>query len=108
MTWVKGQSGNPGGRQNGTRVRITEAFLRDLEEAWREYGPNAIREMATETPGDFVKIAANLLPRDVQIGASESLTDFLKELHAIRTGASLGASSEEPASLRDGPVEGHA
>lgn len=108
MTWSKGQSGNPGGRQSGTRVRITEAFLRDLEDAWRQHGPSAIKSMATDTPGDFVKVAANLLPRDVQIGAADSLVDMLKELNAIRTGAILGESGEESAGLRDGPVEGHA
>lgn len=108
MPWVKGQSGNPIGRQVGIRTRITEALLRDLEVGWREDGPAAIKKMATEHPSDFVKVMASLLPRDINI-TSDAFVDALKELNALR-GPTLDAIvvqvSDEPLGIRDGTAEG--
>ena len=68
MPFKPGQSGNPLGRQRGTRIRITEAFLNDFFDAWRQSGVKALRRLATYQPDKFCALAASLLPRKFEIG----------------------------------------
>ena len=62
----KGQSGNPAGRQKGSRNVLEENMLRDLCEAWQEYGAEAITAVLADNPADFLKICASLLPKQIQ------------------------------------------
>lgn len=108
MTYQPGETGNPRGRPRGSRDRITQAFLNDMEDAWRKDGADAIKRMAADHPVDFVKVVASLLPRDINI-TSDAFVDALKELHALRAGPILDAIvdqvSVEPLGIRDGTVE---
>jgi hypothetical protein len=36
--WQPGQSGNPKGRQKGSRNRLCEQFLQDFYETWQAHG----------------------------------------------------------------------
>jgi hypothetical protein len=65
--WKPGQSGNPKGRPKGSRDKINEAFLRDMVAAWEKHGIEAIEKVAKADPTNFVKIAASLLPKDVNV-----------------------------------------
>ena len=56
-----GQSGNPNGRPKGSRNKFSEEFLDDFREVWAEEGSNAIKTMAKDRPGDFVRVAAMLV-----------------------------------------------
>ena len=64
-----------GGRVKGSRNKISEAFLKDLAAEWEVSGPDALKVMAKEEPGNFVKVVAALLPREFEISDSR-----LKEL----------------------------
>ncbi len=63
--WKKGESGNPAGRQIGSRNRLKEAFLNDLCAAWGKYGSAAIEKVAQDDASTFLRIVANLVPREV-------------------------------------------
>lgn len=82
MPFKPGQSGNPLGRQRGTRIRITEAFLTDFFDAWRKSGAKALRRLATYQPDKFCALAASLLPRKFEIGQPFDDVDDI-ELAAI-------------------------
>lgn len=56
-----------GGRIKGSRNKISEAFLKDLAAEWEVSGPSALKIMAKEEPGNFVKIVAALLPKEFEI-----------------------------------------
>jgi hypothetical protein len=56
-----------GGRLKGSRNKISEAFLKDLAAEWEASGPDALKVMAREEPGNFVKVVAALLPKEFSI-----------------------------------------
>ena len=83
-----GQSGNPNGRPKGSRHKINDVFLRDFYEAWKAFGRPALLAAAWTRPADFVKVAASLLPKEVEatitlVNATELGDD---ELANIATG----------------------
>jgi hypothetical protein len=101
MAWQKGQSGNPNGKRTGTRDRINEAFLRDLEEFWRESGPAAIKAAAESNPAALIGAMVKLLPKDVNVEVKHSFVDFLRRLEQRnRTSGAVGEVSEQRPSVR--------
>jgi hypothetical protein len=71
-----GQSGNPNGRPKGSRNRIAELLLDDLCTAWAEHGRDAIARMLNQRPGDFVKVVASLVPRELLVGETSTLASL--------------------------------
>jgi hypothetical protein len=67
--FVKGMA-KLGGRVKGSRNKISEAFLKDLAAEWEASGPAALKVMAHEEPGNFVKVVAALLPKEFEISDS--------------------------------------
>lgn len=60
-----GQSGNPAGRPKGARSKLGEAFVDALLNDWHTNGVQAIIDMREERPGDYVKVVASLLPKEI-------------------------------------------
>jgi len=60
-----------GGRIKGSRNKISEAFLHDLAAEWEASGPVALKVMAKEEPGNFVKVVAALLPKEFEINHNQ-------------------------------------
>jgi ribulose bisphosphate carboxylase small subunit len=99
-----GQSGNPAGRPKGSRNKLGELFLSDLMADWEENGAKAIKDMREEKPGDYVKVVAATLPRELNVKVSEldELSDeqIARQLASIasqlaRAGIDLGAGAAE-------------
>jgi ribulose bisphosphate carboxylase small subunit len=99
-----GQSGNPAGRPKGSRNKLGELFLSDLMADWEENGAQAIKDMREEKPGDYVKVVAATLPRELNVKVSEldELSDeqIARQLASIasqlaRAGIDLGAGAAE-------------
>jgi hypothetical protein len=61
--FLTGNSG--GGRPRGSRNKLGEEFLDDLIDEWRLRGKKALEMCATREPTQFVKIVANILPKEV-------------------------------------------
>src|SRR5262245_13333773 len=66
-----GQSGNPKGRPIGSRNKLTEDFWRDFADAWTAFGKPALMAMAWTQPSDFVRVVAQLMPKDVEATATK-------------------------------------
>ena len=60
-----GQSGNPAGRPRGSRNKLGEEILDDLIDEWRANGKKALALCASREPTQFIKVVANILPREV-------------------------------------------
>ena len=65
--WKPGQSGNPKGRPKGSRDAITKAFVDDLTKDWREHGAEALEQARKERPAEYVRMVANLLPKEATV-----------------------------------------
>ena len=61
-----GQSGNPKGRPQGSRNKLSEDFFRDLCDAWQAFGKPALMTAAWTHPVEFVRLVASLIPRELE------------------------------------------
>lgn len=66
-----GQSGNPAGRPKGARSKLGEDFLKALVDDFNGEnegvinGIGAIRKMRVDSPDQYVKVVASLLPKEL-------------------------------------------
>lgn len=65
------QPGNPG-KPKGAKHRLQEDFVKDVQAAWTEKGKEAIAMMIADKPGDFVKMVASLMPKDVTLNINDN------------------------------------
>lgn len=76
MTWKKGQSGNPGGR-NKAREELGASLLRVLRSDFEEHGATAVIEARQKDPVAYLRVCASLLPAQVEVEVSEGLAALL-------------------------------
>ena len=78
-----GQSGNPKGRPQGSRNKLSEEFFRDLCDAWQAFGKPALMTAAWTHPIEFVRVVASLIPRELE--ATTTVTERMStaQLEAI-------------------------
>ena len=62
-----GQSGNPKGRPKGARNRLGTQFLEALEADFNQFGPQAIAEVREKKPEIYMRVVADLLPKEANI-----------------------------------------
>ena len=70
IPYKPGQCGNPKGRPRGSRNKLSEEFFRDLCDAWQAFGRPALMTAAWTHPVDFVRVVAQLMPKDVEVTAT--------------------------------------
>jgi hypothetical protein len=73
-----GQSGNPLGRPKGSRNRLGEDFLRALADDFAEHGSEAIEDVRINSPKDYLKVIASLLPKGVELDVLVEASPQLK------------------------------
>ena len=79
--FLAGNHASPG-RKIGSRVKLSDDFLRDLHKQWEKSGSEALARVATEFPAVFVKVVASILPKqldetlNVNIGLFQQVEDF--------------------------------
>lgn len=65
--WRPGQSGNPAGRPPGSRNKLVESFVSDLQEKWRTSGPTILDRLEINEPAKLVEAISRLAPKDVAV-----------------------------------------
>lgn len=80
-----GQSGNPRGREKGSRNKLSDDFLQDLYTVWKESGLDVLKRAAENKPTEFAKMVAGLLPKEITVKneLSEFTDDQLAALGAL-------------------------
>jgi hypothetical protein len=91
---------NGGGRPKGSRNKLGEQFLADLHAEWKKSGPAALKAMAENDPSGFVRVVANILPRELDFALTteselfRDCTDFLAAYRLARQ--HIGAEDNPP------------
>jgi hypothetical protein len=71
--FLKGQSGNIAGNAQRTRHMFSKAFVEALLEDFREWGPQAIARVRTETPLGYLRVCAMLVPKELKLEHSQAV-----------------------------------
>jgi hypothetical protein len=69
--YARGSSGNLGGNAQRTRHMFSKAFVEALLEDFREWGPQAIARVRTETPAAYLRVCAMLVPKELKLEHSQ-------------------------------------
>ena len=69
-----GRSGNPSGRPKGSKNRLSEDFLQALAENFEKHGKDAIDHVCSNSPGEYLRIIAGLIPRELLLEVSTEET----------------------------------
>src|SRR6516162_5417587 len=88
--WKPGQSGNPAGRQIGSRHKLNEKFILALHDDFVEHGAAVIEKVRIRKPEIYLKVIASILPRELHVkdqSAFEgmSIEQIDETLSAIKT-----------------------
>lgn len=70
-----------GGRPKGARSKLGEQFCQDVYAKWQEHGERCIDEMIADKPGDFVKLVATMLPKEMNLNIADNSDMSDEELH---------------------------
>lgn len=98
-----GVSGNPGGKPQGARNRLTTAFLYALADDFDKHGVKALTDARAQDPMGYVKVCASLMPKQIeQTQPLDDLNDaellagiaLLRSRLAGGTGAGSGETGE--------------
>lgn len=97
--WFKpGQSGNPKGREKGSRNKLGEDFISALQADFSEHGPATITKVREERPHEYLKVVASILPKEMHVktdALSEmSDDDLATALDAVRSLVLAGALAQ--------------
>ena len=102
-SWKPGQSGNPAGRQLGSRNRLNEKFILALHDDFVEHGTAVIERVRKTKPEIYLKVIASILPRELHFKnefAFEGLTDdrldeAIGSVRAVLLAATQQAGTEQ-------------
>jgi hypothetical protein len=89
-TWKPGQSGNPAGRQRGSRNKLSEKFLAALLEDFEKSGAQAIAVARLEKPAEYLRTLATVTQREIFVSDDESDTKPLVIRRIILQGVRAG------------------
>ena len=62
-----------GGRPKGARNKFAQAFIKDVAKSWAENGPDVLDKLREKKPEAYAKIAAALIPKDLDINLSGNI-----------------------------------
>ena len=98
---------NPAGRPKHARTRLSDQFFKDLHEDWQTHGMKALTDFRGKSPGDYVRVVAGLIPREMTVKVNE-----LEELSDDELGRQLAyclaqlAAADPDAGAGEGEAEG--
>ena len=102
--FLPGNSGGPG-KPKGSRNKLGEAFLTDLQADWAEHGSAAIATVRQERPHEYLKVVASILPKElnVRVDPLEEMDD--DELTAILAAARAVSRIHQEAGAGEGEAD---
>jgi hypothetical protein len=110
--FIKGKIGGPG-RPKGAKNKFQEQFWRDLQALWEAEGANALRKVLETDASTFVRVAAGLLPKEMENKVEVTGGRWLTEAEWLALSISQDPNSETTTSdpsvgLASWPTDGQA
>lgn len=105
MPFKPGKSGNPNGRPQGSRHRLSEDFIKALADDFADHGVETIRAVREADPAVYVRVIASVLPKEstLTIDNKRDATDWTRaELVAFLSDARDGGKGAAKANGRGG------
>lgn len=102
-SFVKGKSGNPGGKPKNARNRITVRFLEELAEDFEEHGREVIDSVRMNDPASYLRLVAQLVPKEIEVKrpleglSDDELAEIAEELRSQIGIAGGGTGTDQPA-----------
>jgi hypothetical protein len=94
--FLTGNSG--GGRPKGSRNKLAGEFIDALYAEFQTSGPDAIKRVAEKEPAKFLRLIAELMPKEIDVAIRTSLfedaRDFLEAFRMARQ--FIGAETVPP------------
>lgn len=84
-------TGNAKGRPKGSRNKFAEAFIADFLADWEKHGAKALRNARRDDPSGYLRVAASILPKELNITDDQNQLDRIleslsdQELHSVIT-----------------------
>ena len=69
-----GQSGNPKGREKGSKNKVSKAYLKAIAKDFDKYGAQVIERVRVETPAIYLKLVAQLISKDIDVNHDGGVT----------------------------------
>lgn len=101
-----GQVLNPKGRPKGSRNKLGESFLTDLQADWETNGAAVIETVRKDRPHEYLKVVASILPKElnVRVDPLDEMDD--DELTAILAAARAACRLHQEGRGDTGEAEG--
>jgi hypothetical protein len=106
--WQPGQSGNPAGRERGSRNRLSEEVICALLRDFRQHGQKAVARVRQTQPAAYLKILALLVPREHKVehrNLIKELSDEQLEAMVEYLETSLEAQARGSVRVIEGTIE---
>lgn len=86
---LPGHSGNPNGREKGSRSKFGEQMVTDFLESWQKNGKRVLQEAADKDQATYLRVACAILPKVIELGdeTKDAITSALTSIpfDAIRS-----------------------
>lgn len=100
----KGNTAVGAGRPRGSRNKVGELFLMDLQDLWADQGMKILHRVARDKPHEVLKVIASLLPRQLHVQMNQ-LADYSDEqLAQLRAMLEVRVEGREDPKLIEGQV----
>ena len=101
--WKPGQSGNPAGRQIGSRNKLNEKFILALHDDFVEHGAKLIEEVRKKKPDQYLKVIASILPRELHFKDQSAFEGMsIEQLDETISAIKSVIAASAPAGLGEG------
>lgn len=68
-----------GGRTKGSRNKFAEQFFTDFHADWKLHGVQVLQDCRKEDPATYLRVAAAIIPKELNIKEGESILETLLE-----------------------------
>jgi hypothetical protein len=85
------------GRRTGRDVlsKVSESFLADLADDWEMHGKLVLEKVRADDPSTYLRVLSAIAPKQVELGMTDSLADFLLQLNEKKPNVIDGSIADE-------------